>query len=480
MRRQARGQALLLLGQELVQEGDPARLAAQRAVAQPLEQGPAAGGPGREVGHDAAPGALHALRQAAHQVRADGLQRGEVGHLERPQAVGQLELAARHEPVGEVVALGVVAQGGDRDALEALHELAHVGGPGHLAAVGQAEDERAEAQVVGQEAAQRLHQRRGVLGHELHPQLVRLPGEIALGRLQQHRQVRAAGAEAAHQLQARLGIERVGAGEAGVADDPDHVVLVALEERQGRLEVLGVQDLRPGAGLGRALQAVQALGHERLRLLQELRVELRQEGGVVADGVLDHQDGAHPGRADVALGVGLVLDRLGDGQQDARVAVPHEHAVQAARPDLALQVGQIGALEAQHHHPLPGDPALDLLAEGDHLAAGLAGHHQHQVEGPLGQQLQGLLLVGDVGEAGRAGERQRHVLLEHLLGDVAVLLEHEGVEARGDQQDLPHAEGHQVALPPEAGGRARVRHAAPPRACYPRTRMDSTLTVYWG
>ena len=94
------------------------------------------------------------LGDRVDQVVAQVLQTGEVRDLARAQAVGQRELGARGEPVGEVVPLGVVADALRRHRVQLRLERLEVGRAVHLAPVGQPEDEIAEGELLHHEAAQ--------------------------------------------------------------------------------------------------------------------------------------------------------------------------------------------------------------------------------------------------------------------------------------------------------------------------------------
>ena len=84
----------------------------------------------------------------------------EVGDLAWPQLSRQREFGPCHQPVREVVTLGVVDDAFGWDRLQLLFQFVQVFGAPHFALVGHPEHEVAESEMVGQNAAQ-IPQQRG-------------------------------------------------------------------------------------------------------------------------------------------------------------------------------------------------------------------------------------------------------------------------------------------------------------------------------
>jgi len=82
-------------------------------------------------------------------------------------------------------------------------------------------------------------------------------------------------------------------------------------------------------------------------VVQQLRVHHGQEGGVVADVVLDEDDDLHPHDARVVLGVLPVLDRLDDAHQRPRVALPEERPLDGGGVLAGLEVGELQRVPGQ-------------------------------------------------------------------------------------------------------------------------------------
>src|ERR1035437_6017793 len=79
----------------------------------------------------------------------------EVGNFARPQLLCQSKLGARHQPVREVIALGVVLNAFRRNRRQLGLQFVQVNrAPDLSLAVGEAEDEVAEAHLINHDAAQ--------------------------------------------------------------------------------------------------------------------------------------------------------------------------------------------------------------------------------------------------------------------------------------------------------------------------------------
>ena len=106
--------------------------------------------------------------------------------------------------------------------------------------------------------------------------------------------------------------------------------------------------------------------------------------------------------------------------------------------DLAVIVGQ-------HHHGHVEPGGLDLARQLRGVHVGDLQVGDDQVEARLrARQLQRFCSGGDVGHAGNLVQVQLQRLADQQLVEAAVLAQDEGVVEAGDQQDVVHAERHQV------------------------------------
>ena len=265
-----------------------------------------------------------------------------------------------------------------------------------------------------------------------------------LRRLHDKRHVRVAGTYLAQQTGACLRVFLSLAGERGVGDDPEDVVLVLLVEAHCLLVGACQHDFRTSAHTQRPLVAVECLGGELLALLQHEAVEVGQHGRVEADGVLHHENHLYSDLLDVVRQVHLVLDELDDGEQQVGVAQPAEDILEDAQVLVFHAGGDAVRERGEHDERDVRVTLLDAVGNVERVAVVAARHADDQVVAHLVEPLPRLLHGRHLCEARRVAEAQVHVLVEHLLVDASVVFEHERVVGVGYQQDVIDALRHQV------------------------------------
>jgi hypothetical protein len=236
-----------------VHEGEAATLAAERAGSDAGEGNELVESRSVEVG-DHVP--LDRPQVRGHRGDEVGPQicgSGELGDLSWPDRRRQLELGARLQPGGEVVAARVVHHGGVRNRRQHPDHLAHVRGAGDLLAPRQLEDEIAEAVVVENVISQLLHHGRGVFPEEIRssidgPRLVRL-----VRGLEQDRNVIVAPSDLGGQSNSRLVVVFALARIADVGDDAEQIPGEPDVQIPGLVEGLREEDLRPCADAEQAV-----------------------------------------------------------------------------------------------------------------------------------------------------------------------------------------------------------------------------------
>ena len=328
----------VVLVQKVVDEGDAARLASERAAADAVEARRVVEEATVEVDDLPAIPLVAVLGDGLDDGSPQRLERVVVADLARPQPLGEVELRPSLEPRREVVALAVEREALGGDVLELLLERAEVRGAIDLGSVGEPEDEVADAKALAHEAAQPAEEEARALEQERRADRLRMGLVLGPRGLQHDGDVAATLAHGAAEGQARQRIERAFPGKAHVGDDPEDLVGVAVEARPGLLVVVAEEDLGARADAHQLVREIQPLGHQAQRVVDELRVQEREERRVVADVVLDEDDGGHADHAGVVGDVELVLEVLDDRQQDADVALPQEEALE--RRDV-LGVGEL-------------------------------------------------------------------------------------------------------------------------------------------
>ena len=189
---------------------------------------------------------------------------------------------------------------------------------------------------------------------------------------------------------------------------------------------------------------VEGLSREVLTLLQDVTIQIGQDGTVEADGVLHQQDHLHTRLLDVVLQVHLVLDKLDDGHDEVGVAQPAENIVEDAKV-LVLHAARNAMREGREHHAMDlRELALDGARHGEGIIVGCTGHTDHQVDLGSGQYLLSLSDSRHLRERGRITKPKLHVFVENLLFHAAIVLEHKSVVGIGHDEHIVNATHHQV------------------------------------
>ena len=450
---------LAVLDEHGVHEGQPAGLAAERALADACEGYGVAVCRRVEARHDALAQQTAVVADEVHQHAAVFGDRGEMALVVPADGGRQGKEAPRVEPLRKVVLRGVVFERPVGDRGDHLLHLREVPGAADLGArLGVLEYEVAEGELAVDEVVQLREERLGVLGDEPRPECRGLLAEGRLGGLQQHGHQRVVLADAAAEVDA--GVELLALGrivavqdEPHVGDDAQQVLLVAFVQLRGLLVAAGQQDLGPGALAEDLLLRVEGVLDELGVLQQDEFVELGQVGRVEADRVLDEQDGLHASFADVLGGVHLVLDELDDGDDELRVAVPAEDVVQSRAVLLLYPAVDVLRKGGQQRHGDIPMALLDDAGEGEDVGLAHVVHGEDEVERIVaGERLERFGRRADACERGGIREVQVDILLVDLRFDVPVLLEDVAVVAAAHEQDFVNPVFHEPVGEPAAVG----------------------------
>ena len=362
------------------------------------------------------------------------------------------------EPATHVVARDMIEHGIARDLEDIVLQLLQ-GMDAHNLLMGLrvAEDEVAEAHVLLHEMAQVNAEHLRVLVYELKALSL---GSFAVGRLgalHDERHVLVLPAYGLQEFEAGLrifvlfvsahGTLMLGVGmdgEAHVADDAQAVVLVFLIELNSLVIGTGQQHLWTAAHAQRGGMAVEGLGGEVLTLLQDIVVEVGQDAGIEADGVLDKENHLHAGRLDVVVDVHLVLNELDDGEDEVGVAEPAKDIVEDAQVLVLHALADAVGERSEHHAVDVGELLLDASRHGESVVVGISGHADDEVDLRRAENLLRLLDGRHLGERGWIAQSKLRILVIDLFLHAPVVLKHEGIVGIGHDEHIIDMAHHQV------------------------------------
>ena len=189
---------------------------------------------------------------------------------------------------------------------------------------------------------------------------------------------------------------------------------------------------------------VESLSGEAFALLQDIVVQIGQNGRIVADTILNEQNHLHACLLDVMLQVHLVLYQLDDGKNQVGIAQPTEYIVEHREVFVLHTAGNAMRKGGEHH---TGDIRRILLHLARHVKCVVVcctRHADDQVDGRTLQYLIGFLSSTHLTECGRIAQSQIHILVEDFLIHSSVVFEHKGIIGIGHNQHIEDAPGHQI------------------------------------
>ncbi|NIM62253.1 MAG: hypothetical protein GTN89_09355 [Acidobacteria bacterium] len=216
-----------------VDEGQAARLAAQRPAADAVQAEAGIVFRAVEVGDDDLVAFPAIVAEDAHEFVANLLDPAVVGDGHRSQTLGQREFGPRLEPVGEVILAAVKRDGLGGHLGQSLDQILEVVSLADDPAVRHAKDEITETERLLEDATQVVEQDLRTLEQELRVEFGGQAFVFRYARLQHDRNVVALGAHALDQLDACAAVHHAFTRELDVRNDSEDVGVVFLEVAPG-------------------------------------------------------------------------------------------------------------------------------------------------------------------------------------------------------------------------------------------------------
>ena len=142
--------------------------------------------------------------------------------------------------------------------------------------------------------------------------------------------------------------------------------------------------------------------------------------------------------------VHLVLKQLDDRHDEVGVAEPAEYVVEHRHILVLDALGDTVRERRQHHAGNRRMRRLHLTGDGERIVVGITRHTDHQVDVGSLQYGIGLLRRRHLGERRRIAHTEFHILIEDLLIDTSVVLQHEGVVGISHDEDIEDTPRHQI------------------------------------
>ena len=158
-----------------------------------------------------------------------------------------------------------------------------------------------------------------------------------------------------------------------------------------------------------------------LALLEDIAVEVGQDGTVEAHGVFYQEYHLHACLPDIVLQVHLILNELDDGEDEIGVAQPAEYVIEDAEVFVLHSLGDAVGERGEYHAVDIWELALDIARHIEGIVVGISRHTDDEVDDGGSQYLGSLFGGGDLGEGWGVTESQLHIFIIYLLLDASII-----------------------------------------------------------
>ena len=333
-----------------------------------------------------------------------------------------------------------------RDVGERPLEGVEVLGARDLGPVRHPEDEVAEVEPVPHQVPDPAQQVPGALQEEIGPDAAGEGLVLGTAGVEDRRNVRPHLAHRRDEPLAGLRIGPAAPGELDVRDDPEDLVPVGGEVVPGLLVAVAEQDLGPPPDAVELFGEAQPFRDQFPRLFEHRLVRHRQERRVVADAVLDEQDGGNAQPAGVLRRVPAVLDLLHDREEDPDVPLPHEglFEVLAVVPRQVL-AHRAGVVAEERDRGLAPRVAEAVRERPDvHVPEVRRGDHELEAVGHPGDAFERLVAGLHLDHPGEGPQVQVEEPRQDPVVELAVLGEDERVVVAQHEEDIVDLEADEV------------------------------------
>ena len=142
--------------------------------------------------------------------------------------------------------------------------------------------------------------------------------------------------------------------------------------------------------------------------------------------------------------VHLVLQQFDDRHDEVGIAQPAEHVVEHRHILVLDALGDTVRERRQHHAGDIRMCGLHLAGHGERIVVGITRHTDHQIDIGGLQYFASLLRRRHLRERGWIAHTEFHILIEDLLVDAAVILEHECIVGISHNKNIEDASRHQI------------------------------------
>src|SRR5579863_287107 len=344
-----------------------------------------------------------------------------------------------------MVALRVVHQAFGGHGLQLLFQFVEILCAPDLGLVGHAKYKIAKTEVVGQDPAQVFQQRRRALAKKRVALGISSRTKFRAAGLQHHWHVGHQTLDQTRQFETRVWAKLSIPRELHVRNNSEKIFAILLHHSRRIFKIRAQQNLGPRLHAHQLVCHVDAFLNHAPRLLDQLGIDDRQKRRVVADVVFDDQQHGHADGARIVQHVAFVFDVLDDGDQDARIALPQEHALNIGQRIARYEILDLAIVVSQNDHGNVESRAADFARQlgGVHVSHRKVGHDQIELRITTGQ-VKRFGATGNVRDPRDVLQAQFERFVNEQFVEASIFAQDERIVEARDQKNILHLEGHQV------------------------------------
>ena len=309
-----------------------------------------------------------------------------------------------------------------------------------------AEDEIAKTKMFGHQILEILIDHLGVLVDEGSLALVGIRFLVALAGVEHQRHILIHLTNGTQQLKSCQFILLLAISkhrETAIADDAQDIVAIFRIERPCFFVGTCQDNLGASTHTQHLQLRVQRFCGKLQTLLQDKLIEIRKQGRIETDAVLNHKNHLHT-CCQVVIQIHLILNQFDDGQQQFRITQPAEHIFEHTQIFILHTARDAMREGSEHHNGECRELSLDASSNIEHIIISRSWHTNDQIKLRPANQSCRILLRSSTEETRRITQTQLRILIKNLFIHTSIIFQHEGIIGIRNNQHIEHALLHQI------------------------------------
>ena len=232
--------------------------------------------------------------------------------------------------------------------------------------------------------------------------------------------------------------------ESGITDDSKGIIGILIIQFLRLFISTSQYHLRTTTHTHGGSMPVQGFLGEVLTLLQNIIIEVRQDGAIEADGILYKKNHLYTSLPDIMLKIHLILNQLDDGKNQVGITQPAEDIIEDAQILVLHSLGNAMREWSKNYTVNIRKLALDVTGHIKGIIIRITWHTDYQVDHSRTQYLRSLLRGRNLSKSRRITKTKFHILIIYLLLDSPIIFKHERIIRVSYNQHIVDTTHHKI------------------------------------